>query len=141
MTYKKYEFPKDVPLILSALLWMAYFEIIIRLKPLPDILSSIRNLKTSRTVSSEEAMIKLDKLWRACGFWSMRLSRNPRPCLRRSLVLYRWCKKRNVESRLFVGAGKDGKTLKGHAWISVYGTLYREDPVELGKNYVIMLEG
>ena len=30
--------------------------------------------------------------------------------------------------------------LKGHAWLYVYGHVYREDPVILAREYVVMLE-
>jgi hypothetical protein len=115
----------------------------IHLKPLPVILTGIREIghEGSSPLSREEVMLKLDKLWRACGFGMARLLRNPRPCLRRSLVLYRWCRKNGVDSRLFVGVGKDKDVLKGHAWISVYGQVYREDPVSLAREYTVMLEG
>ena len=89
----------------------------------------------------EEVMIKMDKLWRACSFWMSRVLRSPRPCLRRSLVLYRWCRLQGVESKVVVGVGKDGDMLKGHAWLFVNGRVYREDPISLAKEYVVMLEG
>jgi len=143
LKHKGYKLPQDAPLIIGALSHLIYYEMMIHLKPLPVILTEIR--ETSHAESSpllqEEAMIKLDKLWRACGFGMARLLRNPRPCLRRSLVLYRWCRKHGVESRLFVGVGKDNDVLKGHAWISVNGQVYREDPELLAKEYTVMLEG
>jgi len=141
--HKKYELPQDAPLITGALFRLLYYEMMIHLKPLPVILTGIREIghEGSSPLSREEVMLKLDKLWRACGFGMARLLRNPRPCLRRSLVLYRWCRKNGVDSRLFVGVGKDKDVLKGHAWISVYGQVYREDPVSLAREYTVMLEG
>lgn len=141
--HKGYELPRDVTLIIGALLRLIYYEMMIHLRPLPMILAGIREIshEGSSSLLQEEVMIKLDKLWRACGFWMVRLLRNPRPCLRRSLVLYRWCRKNGVDSKLFVGAGKDKDILKGHAWLNVYGHVYREDPVLLAREYVVMLEG
>lgn len=140
MEHKGYRLPQDLPLIFWALWRLVYYEIIIHRRPLPDILLEIRKIKAS-SPPPEAAMIRLDKLWRACGFWMARLFRSPRPCLRRALVLYHWCRKHGIESRVFVGVGKDGDALKGHAWLSVAGRIYREDPLLLAKDYVVMLEG
>ena len=141
--YKGYDLPQDVPLIIGALWRLIYYEIMIRRKPLPKVLSKIResgNGKTSQILPAK-VMVKLDKLWRACGFWMRRLLKNPRPCLRRSLVLYHWCRKNGVDSKVVVGVDKNGDELKGHAWLCVYGHIYREDADSLAKEYTIMLEG
>jgi len=143
LKYKGYELPRDLPLIISALLWLIYYELLIHLKPLPVILTKIRNINADAppALSKEQTEIILDKLWRACGFWMSRVLKNPRPCLRRSLVLYRWCRKHGVESKVVVGVDKDGAALKGHAWLWVQGRIYREDPDALAKDYTVMLEG
>jgi len=140
--HKGYELPQDAPLIIGTLCGLLYYEIMIHQSPLPNILAEIRGMGNGKSspVSSAQALVKLDKLWRACGFW-MRLLRNPGPCLRRGLVMYRWCRKNSMESKLVVGAGKDGDVLKGHAWLYVQGHVYREDPVLLAKEYTVMLEG
>lgn len=141
--YKGYEFPQDAPLIIGAFLGLLYYEMMIHRRPLPKILAGIRGKcdGESSPLLPPEIMVKLDKLWRACGFWMVRLLRNQRPCLRRGLVLYHWCRKHGVDSKLVVGVGKDGDKLKGHAWLYVYGHVYREDPVLLAKDYTVMLEG
>lgn len=141
--YKGYEVPQDVPLLIGALVQLLYYEMMIHLRPLPKILAGIREMDNEESLPPlpEEVLIKLDKLWRACGFWMTRFLRSQGPCLRRSLVLYRWCRKHGVNSKLVVGVGKDGDMLKGHAWLHVYGHVYREDPVLLSREYVVMLEG
>jgi len=140
---KGYDLPRDLPLIISALLWLLYYELLIHLKPLPVILAKIREIppEASLLLSEEETGIILDKLWRACGFWMSRVLNNTRPCLRRSLVLYRWCRKLGLESKVVIGVDKNGDVLKGHAWLIVKGRIYREDPVALAKDYTILLEG
>ena len=141
--HKGYQLPRDVPLIIGALLWLMYYETVIHWKPLPKILMKIKDLgdENRRMPLTDEMLVKLDKLWRACGFWMLRLSWSPGPCLRRSLVLYRWCRKNGLECKIVVGVGKDANVLKGHAWLSVCGKVYREDPEFLAKEYVVMLEG
>lgn len=141
--YKGYDLPQDVPLIIGALLQLIYYEIMIHSRPLPNILAEIRALGDggSSSILSAEVIVKLDKLWRACGFWMSRLLKNPRPCLRRSLVLYHWCRKNGLDSKVVVGVDKNGDELKGHAWLCVYGHVYREDADSLAKEYTIMLEG
>jgi len=141
--YKGYDLPQDVPLIIGALCELFYYEIMIHSRPLPKILAGIREMGNEVSFSSlpAEVMVQLDKLWRACGFWMSRLLKNPRPCLRRSLVLYHWCRKNGVDSKVVVGVDKNGDKLKGHAWLCVYGHVYREDADALAKEYTIMLEG
>ncbi len=139
--YKGYELPQDLPLIIGALLRLLYFELILHRRPLPDILAEISGMPSVLSAPAAEVAVTLDKLWRACGFWMARVLKNPRPCLRRSLVLYRWCKKHGVESKVVVGVDKDGDILKGHAWLYVHGQVYREDPELLARDYTIMLEG
>ncbi|MFZ3103534.1 MAG: lasso peptide biosynthesis B2 protein [Smithella sp.] len=141
--YKGYELPQDAPLIIGALCGLLYYEIMIHRKPLPGILAEIRTSGDggSSPVSSADIMTKLDKLWRACNFWMIRFLRNPGPCLRRSLLLYHWCRKNGVDSKVVVGVDKNGDELKGHAWLYVNGHIYREDPVLLAREYTVMLEG
>ena len=141
--YKGYDLPRDFPLISSALLWLIYYELLIHLKPLPVILTKIREMKADAppALSTEQTAIILDKLWRACGFWMARVLRNPRPCLRRSLVLYSWCRKHGVESKVVIAVDKENDMLKGHAWLCLQGEVFREDATDLAKNYTVMLEG
>lgn len=141
--YKGYEIPSDLPLIIAALVNLLYYEMMLRFRPLPVILAKIRepNDDTSPVLSTKQTEIILDKIWRACGFWMSRVLKNPRPCLRRSLVLYSWCRKHGVESKVVIGVDKDGDVLKGHAWLWVQGRIYREDPDALARDYTVMLEG
>lgn len=142
-TYKGYKLPQDVPLIVGALFRLLYYEMMIHSKPLPEILAEIQGMGDRGTspMLPADVMVKLDKLWRACGFWMFRFLKHQRPCLRRGLVLYHWCRENGVESKLAVGVGKDNDVLKGHAWLYVYGQVYREDPVMLEREYTVMLEG
>ncbi len=141
--YKGYDLPRDLPLIFCAFAWLVYYEIMIHFRPLPKILAQIREMPAtvSCTPPQSEVMSVLDKLWRACGYWMARFLRNPRPCLRRSLVLYSWCTKHSVKSKVVIGVDKENDILKGHAWLYVQGEVFRENAAELAKNYTVMLEG
>jgi len=141
--YKGYDLPQDVPLIVGALLRLIYYERLLHRKPLPGILAQIRNLDDGKpsSISPVEASAKLDKLWRACDFWMVRFLHHPGPCLRRGLVMYRWCRKNRIDSKLVIGVDKNGNVLKGHAWLYVDGRVYREDLASLAKEYTVMLEG
>lgn len=132
-----------MPLVIGALCGLLYYERMLHRMPLPDILAKIRSLGDGgvSSISPAEAAVRLDKLLRACDFWMVRFLRKPGPCLRRGLVMYRWCRKNRVDSKLAVGVGKDGDVLKGHAWLYVDGRVYREDPALLAKEYTVMLEG
>jgi hypothetical protein len=141
--YRGYDLPRDILLIIGGLCGLLYYERMLRLRPLPEILAGIRVMGDGGTssISPAEAAVKLDKLWRACDFWMIRFLRKPGPCLRRGLVMYRWCRKNGLNSKLVVGVGKDGNVLKGHAWLYVDGRVYRDDPALLAREYTVMLEG
>ena len=135
--------PKDMGLVFYAVCWLVYYDIQIRARSLPHIFAMMRKmaggLNTARPVENAEET--LDKLWRACGFWMGRVLGSNRPCLRRALVMQRWCIRNGLNSKVVVGVGKVDGQLKGHAWILIEGRVYKEDPAMLEQEYVVMLEG
>jgi hypothetical protein len=82
----------------------------------------------------------MDKMWRGCNFFLYRILRTKKPCLRRTLVMYRWCCRHGVNAHAVVGVYREDKSLKGHSWLLVDGIPYRENEEEL-KKYTPMLEG
>jgi len=140
MNVRGYEIPQDVPLVLGLLVQLVSMEVRIRRQPLPDIIEKLRGeQKSPQTLDDAESGVMMDKIWRGCGFWQRRLFRTERPCLRRSLVLFRWRLSQGLPVRLLVGVDRKGSDLMGHAWIETPIGPYREDGARL-LDYVVMLD-
>lgn len=140
MNIKGYAIPQDAPLIVGLLAQLICMEIRIRRQALPDIVMKIRQeTKITPAATEDAAGVMMDKLWRGCGFWLRRAFHSERPCLRRSLVLFRWRVRQGLPVRLLVGVDRRGGDLQGHAWIETPRGPYREDGARL-QDYVVMLD-
>lgn len=143
--FKGYDLPGDLLLLVWVGVLVLYFEILVRLRPLPRILHNINASMTrschnmARPPTNEQLKI-MDKIYRGATFWMTRVGRSPRPCLRRSLVLYHWCALQGVEARVVVGVRKDGSDLKGHGWLLLDGQPYHE-AIEVLEQYTVFIEG
>jgi hypothetical protein len=110
-------------------------------KSLPKILGKIEKKAGGlRRPPEEEELQTLHKIWRACGFFLCRCLRSHRPCLRRSLVLHAWARKRGIDTRFYLGVKKEESLLKGHAWLNLSGNLFHESRENI-RGYKVMLEG
>jgi hypothetical protein len=134
--YKGYRLPQDLGLLGFVFVLLLYYSLLVRLRPLPWILAKI----SSRSGTMRGDREVLDKIWRGSGFLLKRFFLTDKPCLRRTLVLYRWCRQNGIEARVVVGVRKEDKGIKGHSWLLVDGRPYREDEKEL-KQYVSVMEG
>lgn len=141
--YRGFQFPRDFPLILMSSVQVLRYTLYLWVlkKPLPKILGAIEaSAKGVRRPARENEVKTLHKIWGACGFFLSRCLRSHRPCLRRSLVLHAWARKRGIDTRFFLGVKKEESLLKGHAWLNLSGSLFRESPENIRK-YKVMLEG
>lgn len=140
MKLKGYDLPQDGLLLLDLLRQLLTIDLAIRRRALPDIVGDIRREANCwpEPDAVTEAM-QMDKIWRGCGFWLRWLFFGNRPCLRRSLVLFRWRLRHGLPVKLLVGVDRQQGELKGHAWIEIAGEAFREDETRL-KDYVVMLE-
>ena len=140
MKLKGFDLPQDCLLILDLLRQLVMIELAIRRRPLPEIVADMMRQANRRRIPNDATQkVMMDKLWRGCGFWLRWLFFDDRPCLRRSLVLFRWRLQHGLPVKLFVGVDRLQGELKGHAWIEISGKAFREDETRL-KDYVVMLE-
>jgi hypothetical protein len=137
---KGYRIPADLPLILETLWLLIYYNFAIAARPMPLILESIRSLKKNNNSRSPESDATLDKAWRACNFFLLRIACSGRPCLKRALVMYNFSSRMGLEAAVKIGVLKGGSGLAGHGWIEIKGAPYREEMEELAK-YTVMLTG
>lgn len=82
-------------------------------------LTRVAHPSTNQKARLEPDFRSLDRVRRYSHVIITRLLRSQRPCLLRSLVLYRYCWKRGVPASIHFGvrAGMDG--LKGHSWVTL----------------------
>ncbi len=141
--YRGFQFPRDLPLVMMASVQVLRYtlDLWVLKKPLPNLLGKIEKSSGGlRRPAVESEVETLHKIWRACGFFLCRCLRSHRPCLRRSLVLHAWARKRGIDTRFYLGVKKEESMLKGHAWINLSGILFRESRENIGE-YKVMLEG
>lgn len=97
--------------------------------------------KSGSVAKTNSAIGELDKVRRGAGFLLRRFMGFPSPCLPRSLVLYHWCLKASLPARIMIGISKECGILKGHAWLTVKGKLFMEDPEQISGYNVMISRG
>ena len=143
MIYKDYNFPGDLLLIIRVFWLTLFYRRLIHRKPLPDILAGITEAPSAenrRKILDPLEQEELDKINRAANFLLLKILHAEKPCLPRSLVLFRWCSLNGIEARIIVGVKKAEKLLQGHSWLLIEGRPYHED-LQYLEEYTIMLEG
>lgn len=140
MEYKGYRVPQDLGLLAGLFFLLVYYSLFLQFLPVPRLIESARRNLRQESLREADSSDKenLDKIWRGCGFILDRLFRTSKPCLRRTLVLHRWCCKQNIASTVVVGFLKNGRELKGHSWLLVNGEPFGERPADL-ERYIQVL--
>lgn len=138
--FKGYRIPVDLLLILKVLWLLIYYNIAIAVRPVPVIMEKIRSLRKSSHSRTPKADAILDKVWRACNFFLLRIASSGRPCLKRALVMYNFSCRLGLDTIVMIGVKKGDPKLAGHGWIEIEGAPYLENEAELEK-YTIMLKG
>lgn len=140
LAYRDYRFPKDAGLLAGLFFLLAYYSVKVQFTPVPSILSGLSALKKSERKTTAEDWLMLDKMWRGCGFLLKKVFLTDKTCLKRTLVLYRWCCRQGLEARAVIGVCREGREIKGHSWLLIEGKPFHEEQAELEK-FVPMLEG
>lgn len=153
---KSFNLPGDLPLLTGTLLQVIYFSVLLKLQPYKRIVESIErksqfespaneaqlgeyNQEELRAYLSPAEKEKLVKIYRAASFYLRRCLRTKRPCLRRALILYRWCRKRKIKAAIIIGVRKTDKELESHAWLEIGGKPFYDRP-EVIETYTSILE-
>ena len=142
-SYKGFRLPRDLPLLMNILLLLLYYTALLRLFPISKLINKIHgnsscpNTKTELFPDNERL---LDKIYRAATFFLRHLWCSKRPCLRRTLILYRCCCRRGIASRIVIGVKKTEGMLQSHAWLEIANVPFKEK-AEYLKEYTSILEG
>ncbi len=138
---KGFNLPWDLPLLAGMPLQVAYFTLLLRRHQFRELINLVENscsksgheqLETSNRLNAIE-QTELDKVYRATTFVLQRILRSNKPCLRRSLITYRWCRRRGFEADIVIGVKKTDGKLESHAWLVIDGQPYQENVEELNK--------
>ncbi len=130
-SYKGFVFPRDLPLVSSVFLSLIYYSLLLKLLPVKIILSpGIQNSSTRghKAGLSGSKKIALDKVYRVSTFCLKHIWHTERPCLKRALVLRRWCLRNGMDCEIVIGVNKSKDMLKSHAWLEMDSVPFREDP-------------
>lgn len=139
MKYKNFQFPGDMQLFGWVFVWLVWYSFLLKIQPAPRILHSIRCLSAKPSKFCDRYS-SLDKIWRIATFILVNICRDSKPCLRRSLVLYRWCRRHRIDGEVAIGVWRGDEGLQGHAWLMIQGDVYRENAGDLEK-FTVMLKG
>lgn len=140
--YKGYHLPQDIGLLISLFFLLIYYSLLLQSTSIQGILNRIARLENSpkkQHISITDSEIMLDKVWRGCNFFLSRVFRTRKPCLRRTLVMYRWCCRYSIKTNVIIGICKKGTAINGHSWLLINGTPLKED-MEMLKKYTPMIE-
>lgn len=127
----------------SVLINIVYFSILLRFYPIRKLLKTAENAEEDNGNTykiSENGLASLNKIYRAANFFLKHFWRTDRPCLRRTLILHNWCKKKGIPSRVIIGVRKKDDELESHAWLELAGKPFRENP-EFNKPYSQIWQG
>lgn len=138
MNYRSYRFLADAQLLVWGTYWLARYAWELRFHSPSTILAEIRTLPPSG--NGEAKLADLDKLWRWLRFIQTRIWRDHKPCLRRSLVLYRWCVLHGITAEVIIGVRRTPDGITGHAWLLLDGVPYQENENNL-EQFTCLIQG
>jgi hypothetical protein len=121
--------PEALRLFVWSLLTVLGAAALVRTLSLPVLLSHFSRRSSRR--SERKTLVtpdirSLDQVRRYSHAIVTSLLRSRRPCLLRSLVLYRYCYKQGVPIAIHFGVKSGSDGLDGHSWITLDGALFFE---------------
>lgn len=121
--------PESLALFGWSLLTVFLVAIFVRTRSLPALLHRLTrpsHARSTRSAQSQSDLRRMHTIWRYSHTIITSLLRSRRPCLLRSLVVYRYGCKHGMPTSIHFGArpGMDG--LEGHSWVTLYGSPLRE---------------
>lgn len=141
-SYRGYNLPFDLLLLAAVFLRLLHISLLLRLLPTGKILGPGNDNPKSCNADKQPGaaeQILIDKIYRAATFYLRHLWRTDKPCLRRTLLLYRWCLRSNIPARMLIGVKKTDGELQSHAWLEINSKPVGDEAEEL-KSYTIILE-
>jgi len=123
--------PEALRFFVWSLLTIFEAAVLVRTLPLPTLLSHFSRQPSRR--SERRALIKpdsysLDRIWRYSHVIVTSLLRSRRPCLLRSLVVYRYGCKHGIPVLIHFGVRSGSDGLEGHSWVTLHGApLYESE--------------
>jgi len=140
--YKGISIPQDLSLVASVLFLIPFYTIQLKRFSLYELIAAENKRKTNPnfTVQTEaEITAYLYKSYRLATYLLKKLWRSEKPCLRRSLILYRHSLQFGLSPKLVVGISKRNGELESHAWLEIDGKPYFEN-IDYLQGYTPILE-
>ncbi len=128
---KRIQSPSEAWLLLRMLGLLVRLPRLVRRCSLPDVVSAVTAPRHCR------ARFEAHKVGLYADFWTRTLwFARRRPCLFRSLLLYRFLPEAGLSPTIYFGAKKNGPEedgLAGHAWVKVGDQLVADTPENIGE--------
>lgn len=141
-SYRGYNLPFDLFLLAAVLLRLLHITLLLRLFPPGRILDPGKgnpNGCGEGRQPGEAEQILIYKIYRAATFYLRHLWRTEKPCLRRTLLLYHWCRRLNIPAHMLIGVKKTDDEMQSHAWLEINSNPVGDKQEDL-KSYTIILE-
>ena len=127
MEYKGYRFPQDIGMLAGIFFLLIWYTLLLRITSIQNILNRITRSGNKQYRSLTDPEIMLDKVWKGCNFFLGRIFQTKKPCLRRTLVMYRWCNRYGITANVVIGVYKKETVIYSHGWLLINGTPFKED--------------
>lgn len=121
--------PRNLGLFVWASVSLLAISVALNRHPLPAVLMRLSRGEPGQPPSPPaEAIEGTRRLRRYLNFLLLSVLRTSRPCLRRTLVLFAYCRRAGLPVQIHIGVRPDRCSIQSHAWLTLNGNLFQEDP-------------
>ena len=103
------------------LLWLFWLPVMLRIQTIPILLKRLALSEAHVKKTPMELSEAIGIVTRVCNLRVFHSRIFPKPCLRRSLTLYRTLNQMGYPVEIHFGVRKDHKNLQGHSWVTIDG--------------------
>ncbi len=94
---------------------------------LPNLLGRLDHPSDQRRPFTEDDFEWAKQIWNYAHFILVRCLKVKNPCLLRSLILFRYLRRRGLEAHIHFGIKRNVSPLEGHSWLSLNGKYFLEE--------------
>ena len=119
--------PRKLGLFLKVLVSIPVLRLLLAGMKIPRLLESLDRASRKREPFGPPELEWARLAWKYVNFLLLTCLKVQRPCLLRSLVLFRLFRKAGLQAKIHMGVKRNGPLLEGHSWLSLNGDLLLEE--------------
>ncbi len=124
--------PRNLGLFVWACVSLLAVSVALTRHPLPAVLVRLSREQPGQPPPPPAEVIEMTtRLRRYLNFLLLSVLRTSRPCLRRTLVLFAYCRRAGLPVQIHIGVRLDDGSVQSHAWLTLDGNLFQEQPAVL----------